>query len=487
MEKYIPIEEVDYRTGLPNVTQFHPGAMEKTAELAGPMTEFLKTLVPDPNEIYLVINAMSAGEFYSSNRNGDYFNSSELVRTHPTFVSDAKVYKHHKNKPTSPSYGRVLFSYYNPEMHRVELVVTIDRRLAPDLVTRIDAGEYLPWSMGVKVPYDVCSICGNRAKTMAKYCSHLKRPNINSIDPMTGKKSYAINEKITRFFDISVVRINADRTAFTMRKVASLHSEKHAAIVKKTPAEVVAIGNTPKEALIRASQGNMSQDFIKELTKTADLETILRTMLGMRVLPTKTDFQNIVLHNAHKEDLARYLDRKGLIFPNSDGPLPVNLPKHFSMAAADKILNSYPTSIHSKPTVLVRIMRMQKTASPEREIHTVPELHKIAGLYQWYIKEFNTGQLDHGPLVKSAKLMNILYPRNALFSKEAGAITYNIDAPGSYMSEVDPTVEPGGIKIPTQRFTSYGVEKRGLSLQAVLEDIVKQNSSLINHFYENIA
>jgi len=486
-EKYIPIEQVDPYSGLPNVTQFYPGIMEKVAEVAGPVQEFLTNLKPNPYLIYLVINAMGAGEYYSSNRNGDYFPESELKRAHGTFVTDAKVYKHHNNKPTSPSYGNVLFSYYNTDMHRVELVVTIDRRLAPDLAARLDDDEYLPWSMGVKVPYDVCSICGNKAKTTANYCNHLKRPNINGIDPRTGKKSYADNVRINKFFDISVVRINADRTAFTMKKVANYLGEKQATITKKLPAQVVAVGHTPREALIRASQSDMSEDLIDTLNKTASLETILRTMLGMRVMPTKTDFQNIVLYNAHKKDLAKYLNREGIIFPNTDGPITLALPKSFSMDVANKILSRHPEAIHSKPTIVVRIMKMAKTASPEKEIYTIPELNKLGGLYQWYIKEFNTAHIDHGSLVKNAELMKLLYPRNALFSKEAAALTYNTDAPGSYLSPVDPTVEPMGIQLPTKRFTSYMIEKKGLSLQELLNDIVGQNSSLVDQFFQNIT
>ena len=488
LEKYIPIDETDRLTGLPNIVRFHPDVMQKVAEVAGPVQEFLSTLKPDPNLIYLIINAMGAGEYYSSNRNGDYFPENELYRTHETFVSDAKVYKHHKNKPDSPSYGNVLFSYYNTDMHRVELVVTIDRRLAPDLAERVDNDEYLPWSMGVKVPYDVCSICKNQAKTVSNYCSHLKRPSINSIDPMTGKKSFAINSKINKFFDISVVRINADRTAYTMRKVASVDSgEKNATIIKKIPGETVVKGNTPKEVLIRASQPNMPIELINSITKTADLETLLRTLLGMRVLPTKTDFQNVVLYNAHKEDLARYLNRKGFIFPNSDGPVSMTLSRKFSPEIAENILSNHPQSILSKPTVIVRIMKMQKTANVEREIYTIPELNKIADLYQWYIKEFNNAPVDHGPLVKNAKLMKLLYPRNALFSKEAAIVSYNVDAPGSYLSPIDPTVEPMGIQIPTNRFTSYMIEKRGLPLQSILEDIVNQNSSFVDQIYHNIT
>ena len=175
MEKYIPIEPVDYRTGMPNITRFHPGVMmDKVAEVAGPVQEFLLTLKPDPNLIYLLINAMGAGEYYSANRNGDFWPEESLIQSHGTFVTDAKVYKGHNNKPDSPSYGSVLFSYYNREMHRVELVVTIDRRLAPDLAERVDSGEHLPWSMGAKIPEDICSICNHHSKTTAQYCNHLK-------------------------------------------------------------------------------------------------------------------------------------------------------------------------------------------------------------------------------------------------------------------------------------------------------------------------
>ena len=793
MDKYIPIESTDYRTGLPNITKFHPDVMEKIAGVAEPVQEFLTTLKHNPNLIYLVINAMGAGEYYSSNKNGDFFPEPELARTHSTFVTDAKVYKHHQNKPHNKSYGDVLFSYYHPDMHRVELVVTIDRRLAPDLADRLDSDEYIPWSMGVKIPSDVCldkdtqlftnericslgeilpgemvkthkgvykevlatsrrlvnnyveatpfgdfeclrgtadhpvlvatkdqflsgktirrkalkteyptyawkrlgdlrvgdylifrktkktenskinsniarilgyyiaegsiikqrcgrdkkgdmknmgvgfsfninekeyvdelktllkgefnleakvyrfedkneasvqvyskelsslmlelggeysktkfinsklfsesdeilknllgtlingdgsqdhnrhagmiryttvsknlarsvrrlclelsiegsvnchfsksnfnpkgglvynvhipascseeiskysekvssyaiakgtrffsfdnytlipvksinfieeplevvnlqveedesylaldyishncSICGNRSKSISQYCSHLKRSNINKIDPMTGKKAFAINDKITRFFDISVVRVNADRTAYTMKKIASAEdSKKQAMIIKKVPATEAGRGSTPREALIRASQNNMPMSLIKDLTKTADLETLLRTFLGMRVMPTKADFQNIVLYNAHHEDLAKYLNRKGRIFPNTDGPTTVNLPKVFNTSVADKILREHPEAIQSKPTIVVRIMRMMKTASPEQEIYDIPLLTKVAGLYQWYIKEFNTAKIDHGPLIKNASLMKLLYPRNALFNTAAGKV-----------------------------------------------------------------
>jgi len=487
LEKYIPIDTLDV-VGNPTMQKYYPEHFNKIAGIAGPVEDFLATLPPDPDLIYLVINAMGAGEFYSSNRNGDYFPEKALDQYHPSFVTGAKVYRHHKNKPTDKSYGNVLFSYYNPTMHRVELVLTINRKLAPDLALRLDNDEYLPFSMGVKVPYDVCSICQHQSKTTAQYCEHLKRPNLNSVDPSTGKKNYAINDHRLRFFDISVVRINADRTAFTMKKVAEAVEavRKEATIVKKLPAVTVAQASTPLELLDRVTQKNMPESLVEEVSKVAELGTMLRTLLGMRALPTKMDFQNLVLQGSKRDELAKYLNRRGKIFPNTDGPVNIDIPKSFNYGIAEQIRLIHPEMIRSKPVIIARIIRMQKT-TPESVIHGIPELNKVAALYQWYIHAFNNEKIDHGPLIKNAELMKLLYPKYAMYQKEASLLTYNADAPGTFLSPVDPTVEPKGIDLPTNRFTTFMIEKKGPSLDRIIEDILMNNSSFINGLYENIT
>ena len=66
--------------------------------------------------------------------------------------------------------GRVILSCYNPIMHRVEFVLEIDRAKAAQeghtgLVDSLDNGGNPAVSMGCRVKYDVCSICGNKSKT----------------------------------------------------------------------------------------------------------------------------------------------------------------------------------------------------------------------------------------------------------------------------------------------------------------------------------
>lgn len=198
----------------------------KTAALssfayAPEINNFISTLRPSPGKLYTLINAMGATEFFSCNRNGDAFYEDALIKYHHTFVTDAFAYMHHKNKDPEKSYGRVIFSAYNYDMHRVELIVEYDLdKLDPKFADRIDRGEMVNVSMGCRVDADYCSICGNKAKSPAFYCEHLRdKPGLTRCLP-DGRKAFAIN-KDPHFFDISIVTIPADPTARVMAKIAS--------------------------------------------------------------------------------------------------------------------------------------------------------------------------------------------------------------------------------------------------------------------------
>jgi len=185
----------------------------------------VQDLKPEPGFVYPLINALGAGEFWSSNSNADYFAEDQLNPAdgtdkygHKTFRKYARPYKHHINKPDSPAYGEVLGNVYNPRMHRVELLAKIAKVLAPDIAEKIDEGEDVPVSMGCKVPYDVCSICGNQAKNTEEYCDCMKYTPNKTLDD--GRKVFVFNIR-PRFFDISFVFVGADPTARVLDKVAS--------------------------------------------------------------------------------------------------------------------------------------------------------------------------------------------------------------------------------------------------------------------------
>lgn len=186
-----------------------PDIADKLAELTGNVPE---------NSVYLLVVGLGAGEYWGANRNGDYFPETALLKYYPSFFQ-AKVYRQHQNKDPKKAIGEVVHAAYNRVMHRVELIISIDKKLAPDIVTKIEAGMLPDVSMGTRVPFDECSICHNRAKTRAEYCDHLKY-RMGDILP-DGRQVYAINYD-PHFFDMSIVMVGADPTAKALLKVAML-------------------------------------------------------------------------------------------------------------------------------------------------------------------------------------------------------------------------------------------------------------------------
>lgn len=221
-----------------------PSRMEKTAapvldawDTAPDIRKFIQTLKPEDRErnAYVLVNALGAGEFFGPNINSDYFPWDALAHEgddygYKTFYN-AHAFQHHANKDPARAFGQPVVSVLHPRMKRVELIIKLDRAAAraqgaDGIITRIDNGEFPDVSMGCKVPYDVCSICGHRSKTRNDYCQHMRPPEElrgvygpNKILP-DGRKIYVINT-LPRFFDISFVFIGADKTAKVMAKLAA--------------------------------------------------------------------------------------------------------------------------------------------------------------------------------------------------------------------------------------------------------------------------
>ena len=314
----------------------HPNTLEKQAGLSEEIHAYITNLKKQANKTYALINALSAGEFYGANRNGDYFPEDALEGHHKTFEEFGHVYKHHVNKDPNIALGKVIFSFYNKKMHRVELIVELDNEKAKDLLADFAKGKLPATSMGTKVPYDVCSICGNRARTRSEYCTHLKN-DLGKIYP-GGKQVAAINTK-PKFFDISIVFIPADRTSSilkvledllpgsnenTLKKVAS-HIENSyikiagltntAEISKNIEGDVKALSDDPKKLakMICLSQENLDKETIDKLAEF-NFNDILSTFYALRVLPTPADFQKLALYSKGMKDRADELEANDVVF-----------------------------------------------------------------------------------------------------------------------------------------------------------------------------
>jgi hypothetical protein len=222
------------------------GAFEKTAgapafsdwETGDEIRKYISGITKEDRKkyCYVLVNALGAGEYFGSNINADYFPWNALCHEgedygYKTFLG-AHAFQHHKNKDPTRAFGIPVLSVLNHSMKRVELIVRLDREKAKiegadGIITRVDGGEFPDVSMGCRVPFDVCSICGHQSKTKDDYCVHMRPPeelrfmygpNRIIVD---GSKIYVIN-LTPRFFDISFVFIGADKTAKVMAKLASV-------------------------------------------------------------------------------------------------------------------------------------------------------------------------------------------------------------------------------------------------------------------------
>lgn len=402
------------------------GYLEKTAstQFHPEISNYIDSAVKIAGKTQVLLTALGAGEYWGSNVNGDFFPEISLKNPTPrygykTFEKFAKVYKHHVNKDPAKSYGDVALSVWNDKMKRVELIVIVDDAKAPDIVAKIDNGEYPEVSMGCKVPYDVCSICGNKAKTRAQYCDHL-RYHMNKIPPGHSTKAYAINT-LPRFFDISFVLIGADRIAAVMKKVAHMHpqygvssaqvAESHIKVAhvdmkdKLQGFEKVAFGLTKEKTAARKVAekktaemekhvpSNIKPDMVKNIEDIAtkgsttlqalepdmkktiiinitagpagmgNLNKVLSTLSILGIVPKRHEFQDIALRALGKSHMADDYSRRGLLFNPHTALSPAQ------RCACDKHLNLNHNFFDGN------ILEMLKPMMAERS-YARPLLHK---------------------------------------------------------------------------------------------------------------
>ncbi len=207
------------------------------------MADDMRKLSFAAGETPIHLLAIGATEFYGPNRNGDGFSDECDRKYHPTFVKHARWYRNHQNKDKSKSYGIVKHSSYNEDMRRIELIVALNGTkeaakrnggLLADREMEKLASNSSDWavSMACKIAFDVCSMCGNKAKTKEDYCTGIEeggkcpgggcKNNLCKV-AADGSITYVDNPHPT-FFDISDVWRPADRIAFVlgpMQKAAS--------------------------------------------------------------------------------------------------------------------------------------------------------------------------------------------------------------------------------------------------------------------------
>lgn len=236
--KLIQLDEIT-KHGEPSVQILRPHEYNRLyhVKAASDALDYIKQVEPQPGKTIILVLAMTAGEFYGCNRNGDAWPERPLVvgntritedqvlpLHYKSFESNANVFRHHVNKDPEKKIGDVLKAFYNWPMHRVELLLALDNRRAEEIVDEIERGLFPAVSMGCKVRYDVCSICGHMARNRSEYCDDAK---YRLTDTLPNGKVVFVWNPAPKFFDLSMVRRPADKLGYMMKKVAESVPEIH--------------------------------------------------------------------------------------------------------------------------------------------------------------------------------------------------------------------------------------------------------------------
>ena len=295
----------------------------KTSELEPALREFIDKLKPVAEKLYVLVNALGAGEFWSANLNADWFSEDVLRNEDPsngykTFFN-AGIYRNHCNKDITKSFGRTVVAVYNPRMHRVELLLELDRAKAAleghqDLIDELDAGKNPCVSMGMRTPFDICSICNHQSRTQTDRCQHiLTQKNVILPD---GRLT-CMKNPVFKAFDLSFVTIGADNTSFAIAKVASLFdglpmkakvaTPKLAAVKSASSKYADLLKTVPAMSALQAREEPIPRQILNRLGNSPLHESLATTgALGIALQPR--EFQRVILVSSGRSGMADGMD-----------------------------------------------------------------------------------------------------------------------------------------------------------------------------------
>ena len=407
--------------------------------------KFKKTASSDV--AYLYNRAVGAGEFYGDNRNGDYFFDQDLPQCHGSFVKNAHWFRHHINKNPETAIGRPVASAYNDKMHSIDLIIAGPIEKISFELESLERGDMILTSMGAKVPYDVCSICGHKSTNVSQYCGHLKTAMRQTLPD--GQRVCAYNPK-PKFFDISTVVVPAGDESAIFMKVASrklyvvpsayvardegvnfhdkVADEKIAVIIKRIPGEISGGEST-----------RLNDDMMRRLPELENYEDQLPTGVldrlsnfnmrdvfgstkSLGIVLSPEEFQYIVLRKAGRPGLARRLQGSGVTFKRPSVREVTSLrcnPIHGTINdEAIEVLSSFiPSRSGFSPFIQERLLNLHqghikaaKVIEPQSNItqdlsaiNIAGTLAGLAGLYSLYRHKYPSDFVNQSMFVEFVK------------------------------------------------------------------------------------
>ena len=273
----------------------------------------------NPDFVYARFKAIGAIEVDGPNANADAFPYGEFLDNRPNYGYQSFIGKHafveHASDNINNSIGDLYHSYLNRfntskfgnkewpvlldderahvlanrEPHEdgsIDVLMAVDRKLAPKIARMVETDSSQGCSMGTNIDYSECTVCGNRAYTEEKYCPHiryskgqyvlvpaqqladlvkkgslrpewlpwiLQRPeDVKAVKTASRKMVYArafeLNYGLS-FFDLSLVANPAFTRGYKLEKVAAMYKPS----AQLMP--LIRIADNPVETLFKVSDG----------------------------------------------------------------------------------------------------------------------------------------------------------------------------------------------------------------------------------------
>lgn len=446
-----------------DITPRSGGGLAKIAgEMHPQISKFIRILKPDPAYQYVLMTPMGSYEYWGMNVNGDVFPECSLSYDHhkgspeeaakiarkleadwllphgrelppdgfpPDFghrtFEEALRYRHHINKDPTIAYGDIPLAVWNDRMHRVEVIVRHDRdrakRVGADEIIRdLDEGKPRQISMGCRVKFDVCTVCGNISRTQHDYCEHLSSM-MGQILP-DGRVVGAVNF-FPRFFDLSDVIVPAGKESGVLMKVAHLGGRipgmPNASVMVprslalRAPNQLIKTASHALPMIKRAKDkradiekkilpnsgyalarrvADSDGDLPKETLEGGDLKKLLTTLALLGIILKPREFQHAAIHRTDP-GLADGLWSHGLCFRHRPAVTPVTLnADDFSADLASMISPLIPQRSAFAPHVGGRALRItlikqasvQVTPAQVTEVDGGQILQKTAEAYSSY-------------------------------------------------------------------------------------------------------
>lgn len=239
-------------------------------------------------------------------------------------------------------------------------------------------------SHNCRVEYDICSICGNKAKNRTEYCEHLQKYMGKAMPD--GRQVYAINPR-PKFFDISQVKNPADKTAYMLKKIAS-------ALEEEPPVQIITL-DIPEDDQIKLGESELemvttilpileltdptfSEETLQKLG-SENFDQVLATTLGLGIVLKPEEFQYIALSNMGHGKLASDLYRSNSVMAFPVDEKKISLGNCFSISnVSEKVASTISDYIEHRTLISpVWDHRLLKFAAENREI-IIPEKKYIS-------------------------------------------------------------------------------------------------------------